>query len=257
MKKLIPVLAASMLAYAAQAQSVTDRGASTVVQPHREAAVYLPQDAPFATQSRHNAKTTAATVFFTDTFNANSLTTGGWVAGGNTGSASWRVTNATPTGAYNIGQFYGYTTGSTRSAWMVYDADSIGKLYPSQTPLIGTLTSPTINCSGHTYVGVRFQQFTRRLQDTFYLNVSNNGGASWTRYDIFPNNGLTGNQLTDNPTTTIINITPTAANQPNVKVQFYYSGAYVGGTYNWNVDDFMMLDARRCRPWRSQEWGDH
>jgi len=240
MKKLLSLSIAGIFAFSANAQKVERYVPSLNPALSNENGVVAgPNSFPTASGAYKNAKATVATPFVTDTFSANSLGSGGWVAGGNTGSASWRFTNKAATGAYNLG-----TINSTSKAggWMLYDADSIGKLFPTTTPQIGTLTSPSYSCTGHSYVGVRFQQYTKRLRDTFFVNVSNNGGSTWTRYNIFPNNGLGGNEYTANPETTTINITATAANQANVKIQFYYTGVYPGGTYNWLVDDFALVD---------------
>ncbi len=240
MKKLLTLAAVGLTAFAAQAQNRQAMNATAA--PTRCANAHANLSVPHATgyTPLKGAKTGNATAFYTDTFSATSFTmTNPWVAGGNTPSqGSWKFTNTAATGAYNIGKIFSTTSAG---GWMLYDSDGIGALFNS-TPQVGTLTSPTISCAGHSYVGVRFQQYTERFQDTFYLQVSNNGGTTWTTYPIFPNMALTNNLSTENPEVTTINITATAANQANVKVRFYYSCSFAGGGYNWLVDDFQMLD---------------
>ena len=186
-----------------------------------------------------NAKVTAITPFFTDTFNSNSFISGGWTAGGNTGSSgTWKFTKRASNGTYGIGAI---RSTSAAGGWMLYDSDSIGALF-NASPQIGTLTSPSINCATHQYVAVRFQQYAERFQDSFFVQASNDGGTSWTSYPVLPNMALRSNDFTDNPEVTTINISPVAGNMPNVKVRFYYSGTFVGGGYNWLVDDFQLVD---------------
>ncbi len=237
MKKLLTIVAAGAISLAVQAQN---RQAKVVAPANRCSAAHVAsQPAVGFTPVIPGLKGAAATAFFTDTFNSNSFNTGGWVAGGNTPTAgTWKFTTQASTGSFGIGRIFSTTNAG---GWMLYDSDSIGVKF-NAAPQIGTLTSPNIPCTGHTYVGVRFQQYTERFRDTFLLQVSNNGGTSWTSFPIFPNMGLTSNLSTDNPEVTTINVSSVASNQANVMVRFYYSGAFVGGGYNWLVDDFQMLD---------------
>jgi hypothetical protein len=233
MKKLLVIFSTCILSYNCDAQTLPSRD---------RAAAPASRIALSNTQQRYplrNAKGTLATAFVTDTFSASSLTTGGWVAGGNTPAAgTWKFTKQASTNVYSIGNL---NSTSRAGGWMIYDSDSIGVLFNS-SPQIGTLTSPSYSCTGHNYVGVRFEQYTRRFLDTFIIQVSNNGGTSWTSYPIAANMALYGDEKTPNPLVTTVNITATAANQANVKVRFYYSCSVAGGAWNWLVDDFQLVD---------------
>jgi len=238
MKKVITLLSAAMLSLGANAQNMHPANAAGKKSGNLSGNALESTMAKRRASTNPYAKATAITPFYTDTFSATSLSTGGWVASGNTGSAgTWKFTNKASTGSFGISKINSTTAAG---GYMLYDSDSIGVLFNS-APQIGTLTSPPISCTGHTYVGVRFQQYTRRFQDTFYVQVTNNNGATWTTYPISPNMGLRSNDFTNNPEITTINVSPVAANQAAVKVRFYYSGAFVGGGYNWMIDDFQMV----------------
>ncbi len=246
MKKLLTLSAAGLLAMAAHAQQSQQVVSSNVLTPLHDNGIPMAHSPASAAVPGWvgAAKTGVATVFVTDTFTATSLTTGGWIAGGNTGSSSWKYAN---TGSNYIGTLAS-TTG--KSGFMFYDANAVAAANANVPIQIGTLTSPAYNCATRNYVGVRFQQLYRRLADTCYVDVSNNNFTSYTRYSVNPNNTLGGNAQTDNPLTTTINITSAAANQTSVKIRFVYIGAFAGtgqfngsgGTYGWQVDDFQLLE---------------
>jgi hypothetical protein len=232
-KKLLVIFSACILSNNCEAQTLPTRDRAAASE-NRIALSNALQGYP-----PRNAKGTVATAFVTDTFNAASLTTGGWVASGNTSTAgTWKFTRQASTNVYSIGSL---NSTSRAGGWMIYDSDSIGVLFNS-SPQIGTLTSPSYSCTGHNYVGVRFEQYTRRFLDTFIIQISNNGGASWISYPVAANMALYGDEKTPNPLVTTVNITATAANQANVRVRFYYSCSVAGGAWNWLVDDFQLVD---------------
>lgn len=129
---------------------------------------------------------------------------------------------------------------------MVFDSDSIGAANPTVSLIEGYLTSPVINCTGHSTVQVKFQQYFRRFNDSCYLDVSTNNFGTFTRFPVLPNNTIAGNAfLPSNPYTTYMNITSAAANNANVRIRFYYKCTVAQGGYNWLVDDIEVseLDA--------------
>jgi hypothetical protein len=244
MKKLFSLSVAGLMAIAANAQRVQQTMPDVV---HLPAAVNnIPRTTPTFTVKPHsNAKGTAMTAFVADTFKSTSIGTGpnDWIAGGNTGTDSWVWKNTAST---NLSALNSTTKAG---GWLAYDAWNIAKLHANTQPQIGYVTSPSYSTLGHTYVGVVFQQYTQRLADSFFVDVSTNNFASFTRYNVNPNNGLGGNLTTDNPSQAVINITAAAANQPSVKIRFYYKGVYSGtgtngsgGTYGWSVDDFYLVE---------------
>ncbi|HTN47248.1 MAG TPA: T9SS type A sorting domain-containing protein [Flavipsychrobacter sp.] len=183
----------------------------------------------------HLMKTTA-TVFQSENFSTGSGKTPppGWLASG-----GWDWRNSAPVGYYTRGIIAAPATAT--NGYVCYRADSISSFLPT-TILTGTLTSPSYSCTGHTKVGLRFYNWYTNFQDSCFVDVSNNNGATWTTFPVFPNNNLAPNEaLPVNPTRTTINISAVAANQANVKIRFNYQGR-AGGAYQWLVDDMELID---------------
>jgi len=252
MKKLILLSAAGLLCYGADAQEAKqsvvrasgDVNAVSAIQPASVIKAAPVGSGSQITASRHgsNAKVTAAP-FYTETFGTGTRTSlpTGWTAsaGGHPiHAATWHWTNTAATGLYNIGALNSTTKAD---GWMIYDSDSIGDLNPSALPLTGSLVSPAINCGSHPSVLVSFEQLFRKYQDSTYLDVSIDGGSTYTTFPIPANNDMLDNTTNaKNPTIVRVNITSVAANQANVKLRFRYvinRNSNVGGTFNWLVDD--------------------
>jgi hypothetical protein len=202
----------------------------------------IAQKAAAGFNSHAQAKTTGVT-FVTETFGGGTTTTlpAGWVAAGTVGTpVSWKWRNVACSGQYSIG-----TISSTTAAdgWLVYDSDSIGSLAPTVTPIEGWVTSPSYDCSTHSSVGIKFQEWFRKFQDSCFVEVSNNGGTVWTTFPVKINNNLNNNtDAPSNPTMVKINISSVAANQADVKIRFRYKCTYAGGAFNWLVDDMELYE---------------
>lgn len=241
MKKLALLAVVGCSALAATAQSVhRDRTAVPEYKTHRTPFAH---PIPAGWQATNGAEGTTATPFWQETFGSGTNTTlpTNWTATGNAQqSATWKWRKTAVTSQYNIGVINSTTASD---GWMVYDSDSIGAATTTTSTIEGYLTSPTISCVGHSTVQLSFQQHFERYNDTCYVDVSNNNGGTWTRYTVLPNNTLGGNTfLPSNPYTSLINITPTAANQANVKIRFYYICTHPDGGYNWLVDDVALAE---------------
>lgn len=184
----------------------------------------------------HFAKTTS-TVIATENFGTltGNLPTGWTVSSGV--NANWRWTKTASSSPYSIGALQSATAAN---GWMIYDVDSLTAAYPNAV-LDGYLTSPSYDCSNYNNVGVTFQEYYINFQDSCYLDVSNNGGTSWTTFPINANNTLSPNEGTDNGYTATVNISSVAANQSNVKIRFHYMGRQ-GGGYSWLLDDVNIVD---------------
>lgn len=199
----------------------------------------------FITQSKYatHAKV-AATAFWTEDFSTGSSTTfpAGWSATKPSGQiGNWKWTKVAAIGGFSIGAL---NSSTAANGWMIFDSDSIGDLQPSTLPIRGSLISPTINCAPHATVMATFQQLYRKFRDSTYLDVSNDGGSTWTTYPVLVNNSMNDNTTNaNNPTLARINISATAAGQANVKLRFRYEdNVYLGGTFNWLVDDIALTE---------------
>ncbi len=103
-------------------------------------------------------------------------------------------------------------------------------------PQRGELISPVINCTGHSSVEVKFNQYFRQFQTKCYVSASNDGGATWT--DFLINNEIAANTGTPASSVKFVDISSVAANKPNVKIRFAFDGNY----YFWLVDDVELRE---------------
>jgi hypothetical protein len=107
----------------------------------------------------------------------------------------------------------------------------------SPAPHSGVLTSPVIDCSTFGSVALQFYQYYRNFQSTTFVDVSNDGGANWTSFQV--NQDIAVNAETRSilgQHIKFIDITSVAANQANVQIRFRFDGEY----YFWIVDDISL-----------------
>ena len=114
------------------------------------------------------------------------------------------------------------------------DSNCGGGSAPS--PHTGSLVSPSFSCEGHSSVFVRFHQYFRNFVATTSVDVSIDGGTTWTRDTI--NSQLSFNDETSTGDVQLIDISSIAANQPNVMIRFTFSGEY----YFWIIDDVYVIE---------------
>jgi len=244
MKKLALLTTVGLLAFGANAQSTQShviRANSNSNVTTLEKYTATPASSVNRASLSQVARTTA-TPFYTETFGSGTTTTlpTGWTATGNSSfPGTWKWRNVACTGQFNIGVINSTTAAN---GWMVYDSDSLGDLSPA-VPIEGWLTSGTISCTGHSTVELSFEEWFRKFQDSCFVEVSNNGGTSWTQFPLLANNTMPNNtNLPSNSYKMRLNISSVAANQANVKIRFYYRGRYSGGSFNWLVDDVALAE---------------
>lgn len=120
----------------------------------------------------------------------------------------------------------------------VYDSGGVAVgtgPFPGTT--VGTLTSPSIDCSEHALVYLKFNQYARANANSVstLVEVSNDGGMTWTDYPI--NRRVTENNSTNPNDVEIIDISEVAANEADVKIRFTWNGRY----YYWLIDDVQLI----------------
>ncbi len=153
----------------------------------------------------------------------------------NPNDGPWVIGTAGPAGFYSAGMGAINST-TAANGFAMYDSDGIGV---SETTQDSKLTyTGSINCTGYTNVGVQFESYYRKYHGTPYLEVSVNGGTTWTQFEV--HSDLTVNQASANPSIQIVNISAVAANQPEVKIRFRYVGEW---DYAWMVDDVQVFVA--------------
>lgn len=188
----------------------------------------------FSVTDRAQAKATA-TAFYSEHFDTG--LPGGWTTGVFNGpGATWKwysngqVSTVNPVAAIN-----------TTTGFMIFDGDSIGA---AVNPYFanGWLKSPVISCTGHSHVGVTFNEYYRKLMDSCFVDVSINNFTTYTRYFVSANWNASINWYVDNnPYAPVIDISAVAANQANVQIRFSYSASQTV-VYSWQIDDVQLVD---------------
>ena len=148
------------------------------------------------------------------------------------GSSNWMITtnaSAAPVAALNPAAF-----SSVANGYAIIDSDAAGS---GQTQNATIVTSANIDCSTRPNVSMKFQQTTRHYNETYYVVVSGDGGATWTDFEV--NTSMATNTNTPNPGMVQINISSVAANQPDVRIGFRYVGNY---DWFWAVDDIEIFE---------------
>jgi Secretion system C-terminal sorting domain len=162
----------------------------------------------------------------------------GWTSTAGGGAlSSWSWHNFASFGSNSIGAIASPTAAN---GWMLFDSDSIGNNCICKPQ--GSLISPSINCSSHATVRLSFYEKFAKFLDSTFVDVSNDGGANWVAYRINYNDKLLTNVPSANPQQIQLNITPTAANQTDVKLRFRYTCDALRGAYNWLIDDITLSE---------------
>lgn len=107
----------------------------------------------------------------------------------------------------------------------------------------------TLDCTQFQTVGVFFEQYFNKWTGRTFVEVSNDGGNTWTDFEL--NAGMDDNDATTNPSSATVNISSVAAGHDDVVVRLLYLSYAIsdGGTdnlggagwdYGWIVDDVQI-----------------
>ena len=172
-----------------------------------------------------------------------------WVAPGNTGFyANGDATGvAHPGGEYstNIGAL---ESGTPENGWMIFDCDYFNSpIAEGYQDTDGSLTSPVIDFSNDGSVILSWDQYFRYCCYPYapiYVDVTNDGGATWTTFDGHGAFTEAANTASANPLPTTLDISCVAAYQAEVQFRFTYTQApEVGNSYShyyWGIDDVVV-----------------
>jgi len=189
---------------------------------------------------------------------------GAWTAEDTGGGLIWQAVDEAGNGYYADGSPSGvqppageYSTniGSINSTtvdngWMIFDCDHyntpISEGYDNTE---GWITSPSLDFANVGSVSIAWEQYFRYCCYSYapiYLQVSNDGGASWTTFDAHGTFIESANTASANPLPTAVDISCAAAYQSNVLIRFSYLQApEVGNSYShyyWGIDDVIIYE---------------
>lgn len=148
-------------------------------------------------------------------------------------------------GAY-IGTRGPITSPSVNNGAMVFDSDFYDNAGEAgnfgnglaASPQVGELVSPVFSTEGFDNVSITWHQYMRQFTSTFEIQVTTDGGATWTSYALSENNNVPVNAETSTNSTRILDISDVAANSAEVQFKFVYNADY----YFWVIDDVAVIE---------------
>ncbi len=196
----------------------------------------------------------AGTVVWSEDFSngfAGSNPSGAWSIDGSNGNI-WVVNTTAPTGAFTPSNqriqsttfangFAKFASDSANCTWV---GNTPTALPTAQfTPWEGSLVSPIIDLSATPFVEIEFQQRSRYCcgSSPFFLDISNDGGATWST-SIQTNVGLATNQDPTATETRRFSLANAIAEDPtNVRFRFHHNSEAGTSHYYWQVDDIRII----------------
>lgn len=174
-------------------------------------------------------------IIWSDDFSVGST----WSATSNSGTGPWVI--GTPGSSSSSFSITAINSTTHANGYALFDSD----VDCSHNQIADLTTSSSINCTGHPFVILKFEQQYRRWMDSTFVFISNDG-TNWTKYVV--NKDMKDTEYSfSNPQTIQVDISPTAGGQATVWVRFeFYSvsamGADAGCGYSWWIDDVAIYD---------------
>ncbi|MFA7274783.1 MAG: T9SS type A sorting domain-containing protein [Crocinitomicaceae bacterium] len=162
---------------------------------------------------------------------------------GHTAGAWQIVTALTPTLVSQVGT-YGFPSAMNSTSggnFALIDSDAQGG-GQTQNAWIELANGIDLSSYGSTVFSLRFKEIYRHYYDLNFVDVSNDGGTTWT---IFPVNTVAEvpvNTNSDDPSIETLNITSAIGAGTwgtNVKIRFRYEGAW---DWFWGIDDVQIIE---------------
>lgn len=189
----------------------------------------------------------------------NFTTTANWTTSNAGGSGTpphtagdWAIVNAVPASLVSQAPSYGFPTAMLSAsggnfAFINSDGPGAGQTqnaYITTTTGIDVATLLSNNGSAaNAPLYVKFTEIYRNFYDRTYLEVSNDGGATWTSIEVNPESEVPVNTNSGNPEIEVVNITNVIGTGnwgSDVRIRFHYTGAY---DWFWGVDDVQLVEA--------------
>ena len=189
---------------------------------------------------------------------------GSWTAEDTGGGLIWQAVNEAGDGYFADGTASGVhppagefstnigTLNSTTAAngWMVFDCDYYNTpISDGYENTEGWITSPSLDFGNVGSVSIAWDQYFRYCCYPYapiYLQVSSDGGASWTTFDAHGIFIESANTASANPLPTVVDISCAAAYQSNVLIRFsYLQPPETGDAYShyyWGIDDVTIYE---------------
>lgn len=253
MRKIYILAVAVMLATAVNAQRLSDQHDfnamySAATAEENEASLRMGQEMNATNPTRGGGES----VFYEDFANGfdGNNGYGGWSVEDTGGGSIWMVADAnSPAGEFSS-TIAGLNSNTAANGWVIFDCDLFNTpIADGVSDVEGWITSPSIDMSTMSSVIVEWQQYFRYCCFPFapvFLEVSNDGGTTWTTFEAKGNFIESANTLSANPLNTSVDVSCAAAGQADVRLRFAYKQAPETGNgyshYFWGIDDVSVYE---------------
>ncbi|MNV07670.1 hypothetical protein D3C71_981130 [compost metagenome] len=206
-------------------------------------------------QTQMTSMKAEADVLWSNNFSTPSdWTMGNNGAGGNPPHTlgDWTIVNALPTSLTSQAVTYNFPTTMNSASggnFALINSDAAGNgqtqnAYIQNATSISLADSLTANGSSlTTVIYLKYTEIYRHFYDKNFVQISNNGGTTWTTIEVNPVSEVPVNTNSGNPETEIVNITAALGGgnwSNNVKIRFLYNGDY---DWFWAIDDIQLVEA--------------
>lgn len=163
-------------------------------------------------------------------FSNDLSSTTGWNIYNDAGNTDdWVIGTGVPSGAFAIA---GITSTTAANGFALFDSDLLCS--GSQDAVLEW--NADIDLSGNPNTKLVFEQYYRKFQGFTYVEVSGDGGTTWTQYEVNTTYAVNDASAT-NPEVVSVNISSAAMGSANTRIRFRYVG---GCDYAWMIDDICI-----------------
>ncbi len=170
---------------------------------------------------------------------------GTWTTGGEHGHV-WEYTTEIQSGCWSGAANNTVQMTTRENGFMLFHADDFNCIDPGppilieETPLEGELISPSIDLSEYPAVLLTFEHWFRHCCNAgfeVWVSVSNDGGDTWTNYDVTANTPTFSYNENNQAR---VYISTAAANQSDVLIKFVWNATGSSSLYFWAIDDITL-----------------
>lgn len=257
MRKLYTLAIALMLTVSLSAQRVDQSFDFNHMYQHvqpgeNEASLQAGQQELELYQLRNAQRGGGSVIFYEDFDNgfAGNNGYGEWTVEDTGGGNIWmEATSNSPAGEFST-NIAALASETASNGWVIFDCDLFNTPIASGVDDVeGWITSPSIDMSDMESVIVEWQHYFRYCCFPFpplFLEVSNDGGDSWTSFPAHGNFIPAANSLSANPAITAVDVSCTAAGESDVRIRFAYRQNPTTGSgyshYHWGIDDVQIYE---------------
>jgi len=171
-----------------------------------------------------------------------------WVHSAGVGhtSGNWAVINALPSNITGQQAAYGWpaTFANATGGFAFIDSDGAGGT-ATQDAYFTFTQDIDMSGAGSAPMYLVFDEYYRHFYDQNFVEVSNDGGTTWTIFQVNPESEVPVNTNCVPGEVETVNITPAMTNNggvwaSNVRVRFHYIGAW---DWFWGIDNVRIVEA--------------